>query len=145
MFIIFDKKKMYPEEIYSPMKAELTDLGFQDLLTSDDVNNVLKKKGTTLIVVNSVCGCAAANARPAVKMAISLDKKPDVFATVFAGQDIGATAKAREYMNPFPPSSPSIAVFKEGKLVHCIERHHIEGRSAKMIADNLKDCFDNIC
>ena len=145
MFIIFDKKKMYPEEIYSPMKAELTDLGFQDLLTSDDVNDVLKKKGTTLIVVNSVCGCAAANARPAVKIAVQFDKKPDVFATVFAGQDVGATAKAREYMLPFPPSSPSIAVFKEGKLVHFIERHHIEGRSADMIADNLKDCFEQIC
>ena len=95
-------------------------------------------------MVNSVCGCAAGNARPAVKMASGFDKKADVFATVFAGQDIGATAKAREYMAPYPPSSPSIAVFKEGKLIHCIERHHIEGRSAEMIADNLKDCFNTI-
>ena len=96
-------------------------------------------------MVNSVCGCAAGNARPAVKIATKFEKRVDTFATVFAGQDIGATAKAREYMRPFPPSSPSIAVFKDGKLVHCIERHHIEGRSADMIADNLKDCFNQIC
>ena len=145
MFIIFDKKKMYPEEIYSPMKAELTDLGFQDLLTSDDVNDVLKKKGTTLIVVNSVCGCAAANARPAVKMSLSNSLTPDNLATVFAGVDREATDTARSNMVPFPPSSPSIALFKDGELIHMIERHHIEGRSAEMIADNLKDCFDQIC
>ena len=136
---------MYPEEIYSPMKAELTDLGFQDLLTSDDVNNVLKIKGTTLIVVNSVCGCAAANARPAVKMSLSNSLTPDNLATVFAGVDREATDTARSNMVPFPPSSPSIALFKDGELIHMIERHHIEGRSAEMIADNLKDCFDQIC
>ena len=145
MFIIFDKKKMYPEEIYSPMKAELTDLGFQDLLTSDDVNNVLKKKGTTLIVVNSVCGCAAANARPAVKMSLSNSLTPDNLATVFAGVDREATDTARSNMVPFPPSSPSIALFKDGELIHMIERHHIEGRSAEMIADNLISAFNENC
>ena len=136
----------YPEEMCAPMRADLTSVGFIELRTPEAVSHLLdKKEGTVLVMVNSVCGCAAGNARPAVKMAAKLDKKVDVFATVFAGQDIGATAKAREYMLPFPPSSPSIAVFKNGKLVHCIERHHIEGRSAEMIADNLKDCFDQIC
>ena len=136
----------YPEEICAPMRAELTSVGFVELKTPEEVAILLEKKeGTSLLMVNSVCGCAAGNARPAVKMAIEFDKKPDVFATVFAGQDIGATAKAREYMLPFPPSSPSIAVFKNGKLVHCIERHHIEGRSADMIAENLRQCFNEIC
>ena len=136
----------YPEEMCAPMRADLTSVGFIELRTPEAVADLLdKKEGTVLVMVNSVCGCAAGNARPAVKMAISLDKKADTFATVFAGQDIGATAKAREYMVPFPPSSPSIAVFKDGKLVHCIERHHIEGRSAEMIAENLKDCFNQIC
>ena len=136
----------YPEEMCAPMRADLTSVGFIELRTPEAVSHLLdKKEGTVLVMVNSVCGCAAGNARPAVKMAAKLDKKVDVFATVFAGQDIGATAKAREYMLPFPPSSPSIAVFKDGKLVHVIERHHIEGRSADMIADNLKDCFDQIC
>jgi len=136
----------YPEEMCAPMRADLTSVGFVELRTPEAVSELLdKKEGTVLVMVNSVCGCAAGNARPAVKMAASLDKKVDTFATVFAGQDIGATAKAREYMAPFPPSSPSIAVFKDGKLVHCIERHHIEGRSAEMIADNLKDCFNQIC
>ena len=136
----------YPEEMCAPMRTDLTSVGFVELRTPEAVSELLEKKeGTVLVMVNSVCGCAAGNARPAVKMAINLDKKPDVFATVFAGQDIGATATAREYMVPFPPSSPSIAVFKDGKLAHCIERHHIEGRSAEMIADNLKDCFDQIC
>lgn len=136
----------YPEEICAPMRAELTSVGFVELKTPEEVAILLEKKeGTSLLMVNSVCGCAAGNARPAVKMAIEFDKKPDVFATVFAGQDIGATAKAREYMLPYPPSSPSIAVFKDGKLVHFIERHHIEGRAAEMIADNLKACFDKIC
>ena len=137
---------MYPEEMCAPMREDLTSVGFVALRTPEAVSELLdKKEGTVLVMVNSVCGCAAGNARPAVKMTTQFDKKVDVFATVFAGQDIDATAKAREYMVPFPPSSPSIAVFKEGKLVHCIERHHIEGRSAEMIADNLKDCFDQIC
>ena len=137
---------MYPEEMCAPMREDLTSVGFIALRTPDEVSRLLdKQEGTVLLMVNSVCGCAAGNARPAVKMTTQFDKKVDVFATVFAGQDIGATAKAREYMLPFPPSSPSIAVFKDGKLAHCIERHHIEGRSAEMIADNLKDCFDQIC
>ena len=136
----------YPEEMCAPMCTDLTSVGFIELRTPEEVSSLLdKKEGTVLVMVNSVCGCAAGNARPAVKMATKFDNKVNVFATVFAGQDIGATAKAREYMAPFPPSSPSIAVFKEGKLVHCIERHHIEGRSAEMIADNLKDCFEQIC
>ena len=137
---------MYPEEMCAPMREDLTSVGFVALRTPEAVSELLdKKQGTVLVMVNSVCGCAAGNARPAVKITTQLDKKVDTFATVFAGQDIDATAKAREYMAPFPPSSPSIAVFKDGKLVHCIERHHIEGRSAEMIADNLKDCFDQIC
>ena len=136
----------YPEEMCAPMRADLTSVGFIELRTPEDVSDLLEKKEeTTLIMINSVCGCAAGNARPAVKLAIEFDKKPSIFATVFAGQDIGATAKAREYMLPFPPSSPSIAVFKEGEWVHFIERHHIEGRSADMIADNLKDCFEQMC
>jgi putative YphP/YqiW family bacilliredoxin len=128
------------------MREDLTSVGFVALRTPEAVSELLdKKQGTVLVMVNSVCGCAAGNARPAVKMTTQFSPKVDTFATVFAGQDIDATTKAREYMAPFPPSSPSIAVFKDGKLVHCIERHHIEGRSAEMIADNLKDCFDNIC
>ena len=136
---------MYPEEIYLPMKAELTDLGFQDLLTSDDVNNLLQKKGTTLIIVNSVCGCAAANARPAIKISMSNSVIPDNLATVFAGVDREATETARSHMIPFPPSSPSIALFKDGELVHMIERHHIEGRSAEIIADNLISAYNDNC
>ena len=137
---------MYPEEMCAPMREDLTSVGFVALRTSEAVSELLdKKQGTVLVMVNSVCGCAAGNARPAVKMTTQFSPKVDTFATVFAGQDIDATTKAREYMAPFPPSSPSIAVFKDGKLVHCIERHHIEGRSAEMIAENLKDCFDNIC
>ena len=136
----------YPEEMCAPMRTDLTSVGFIELRTPESVSELLEKKdGTVLLMVNSVCGCAAGNARPAVKMTTEFSPKVDVFATVFAGQDIGATAKAREYMRPFPPSSPSIAVFKDGKLVHCIERHHIEGRSAQMIAENLKDCFNQIC
>jgi len=136
----------YPEELCEPMRADLTSVGFVELKTPEAVSKLLdKKEGTALVMINSVCGCAAGNARPAVKITTQFDKKVDTFATVFAGQDIGATAKAREYMVPFPPSSPSIAVFKDGKLAHFIERHHIEGRSAEMIADNLKDCFDQIC
>ena len=137
---------MYPEEMCAPMREDLTSVGFIAVRTPEAVSELLdKKQGTILLMVNSVCGCAAGNARPAVKMTTQFDKKVDTFATVFAGQDIEATAKAREYMAPYPPSSPSIAVFKEGKLIHFIERHHIEGRSADMIADNLKDCFNNFC
>ena len=137
---------MYPEEMCKPMREDLTSVGFIEMKTPEEVENILNKtEGTVLVMVNSVCGCAAGNARPAVKLASKFSPKPDVFATVFAGQDVGATAKAREYMNPFPPSSPSIALFKDGKLVHFIERHHIEGRSAQMIADNLKDAFTQAC
>ena len=137
---------MYPEEMCAPMREDLTSAGFVALRTPEAVSELLdKREGTVLMMVNSVCGCAAGNARPAVKMTTQFSPKVDTFATVFAGQDIDATAKAREYMAPYPPSSPSIAVFKEGKLIHFIERHHIEGRSADMIADNLKDCFDNFC
>ncbi|MAM05076.1 MAG: hypothetical protein CMD06_03855 [Flavobacteriales bacterium] len=136
----------YPEEMCAPMRADLTSVGFMELKTAEEVVTLLEKKeGVVLLIVNSVCGCAAGNARPAAKIATTFSKKADVFATVFAGQDIGATAKAREYMLPYPPSSPCIAVFKEGELVHFIERHHIEGRSAEMIADNLKQCFEEIC
>ena len=137
---------MYPEETCKPMREDLTSVGFLALRTPEEVSKLLdKKEGTVLVMVNSVCGCAAGNARPAVKMTTQFSPKVDTFATVFAGQDIGATAKAREYMAPFPPSSPSIALFKNGKLVHFIERHHIEGRSAQMIADNLKDAFTEVC
>lgn len=137
---------MYPEQLCKPMREDLTSVGFIELKSPEDVSEMLdKKEGTILVMVNSVCGCAAANARPAAKMSTSNSKKPDVFATVFAGQDIGATAKAREYMHPYPPSSPSIALFKDGNLVHFIERHHIEGRPAEMIAENLTQAFDSYC
>ena len=137
---------MYPEQLCKPMREDLTSVGFVELKSPEDVSEMLdKKEGTILVMVNSVCGCAAANARPAAKMSTSNSKKPDVFATVFAGQDIGATAKAREYMHPYPPSSPSIALLKNGNLVHFIERHHIEGRPAEMIAENLTQAFDSYC
>ena len=137
---------MYPEEIVAPMKSELTDVGFEQLTTADSVDNLMNKaSGTALIMVNSVCGCAAANARPAVRMAIENSKKPEALATVFAGVDGEATAQARKYFLPYPPSSPSIALMKDGKLVHFIERHHIEGRPAELIAENLKAAFDEYC
>ena len=136
---------MYPAEIVKPMKEELTNIGFNELLTRDDVNIAIEKPGTTLIVVNSICGCAAANARPGVHLSLQNDKKPDNLATVFAGVDTEATNSAREMMIPFPPSSPSIALFKNGTLVHMIERHHIEGRPAKLIAENLKEAYDQHC
>ena len=137
---------MYPPQLTAPMAKDLTDHGFESLTTPEEVISTLdKKEGTLLLVVNSVCGCAAANARPAAKMALEHESKPDKFYTVFAGVDQEATAKAREYLLPYPPSSPSIALFKDGNLVHFIERHHIEGRSAVMIADNLKMAFDRFC
>ena len=136
----------YPEEICSPMRTDLTSVGFVELRTAEQVEKLLEKKeGTVLLIINSVCGCAAGNARPAVKLATNFEKKADIFATVFAGQDTDATAKAREYMLPYPPSSPSIAIFQNGVLVHFIERHHIEGRSAEIIAENIKECFKQIC
>ena len=136
---------MYPEEIVKPMKEELTNIGFNELLTRDDVNIALEKTGTTLIVVNSICGCAAANARPGVHLSLQNNKKPDNLVTVFAGVDTEATNSAREMMIPFPPSSPSIALFKNGTLVHMIERHHIEGRPAELIAENLKEAYNSHC
>ncbi|MTB52419.1 BrxA/BrxB family bacilliredoxin [Lewinella sp. W8] len=137
---------MYPVELTIPMAKDLTNFGFTSLTSSDAVNEALsKEEGTTLLVVNSVCGCAAANARPGAKMAIQNEKKPDNLFTVFAGVDREATATAREHLLPYPPSSPSIALFKDGKLVHFLERHHIEGRSAEIIAQNLVMAFDRYC
>jgi putative YphP/YqiW family bacilliredoxin len=137
---------MYPEEMVKPMREELTSVGFKECKTPDDVENVLKQKGTALVIVNSVCGCAARNARPAVRMAVqAAAHKPNALATVFAGMEKEAVAKAREHMLPYPPSSPSIALFKDGELVHMIERHHIEGRPAEMIAENLMAAFDEYC
>jgi putative YphP/YqiW family bacilliredoxin len=137
---------MYPAELTAPMAKDLTDSGFESLKSPEEVIEVLdNQEGTTLVVVNSVCGCAAANARPGAKLAIQYDKKPEKLVTVFAGVDREATAKAREFMLPYPPSSPSIALFKDGKLVHFLERHHIEGRSAEIIAENLRLAFDRYC
>ncbi len=139
------KKYMYPKEIYEPMKFELTELGFEDLVTPSEVEEALKKSGTTLVVVNSVCGCAAANARPAVRISLSNKVKPTNLVTVFAGVDGEATELVRSHMVPFPPSSPSIGLFKDGELIHMIERHHIEGRPANVIADNLISAFNEHC
>lgn len=136
---------MYPESIVSPMKAELTAVGFEDLTNPDAVNAAINSPGTTLVVVNSVCGCAAGAARPGVKLSLTGSKKPNKITTVFAGFDTEAVAEARKHFAPYPPSSPAIALFKDGKLVHFIERHHIEGRSAQMIADNLKMAFEEFC
>ena len=137
---------MYPREIVQPMKEELTDNGFQELLTSADVDDQLQKTGTTLVVVNSVCGCAAGMARPGVLMAVANSgKKPDYLTTSFAGFDMDAINKIREHLLPYPPSSPAIALFKDGKLVHMIERHQIEGRPAQLIAHNLIAAFDEYC
>lgn len=137
---------MYPEEIVLPMKEELTENGFSEMLTSAEVEQALNDKGTTLVVINSVCGCSAGTARPGVLMAVhNSAKKPDHLATSFAGFDIDAVKKIREHLLPYPPSSPSIALFKDGQLVHFIERHMIEGRSAQMIAENLIGAFDQHC
>jgi putative YphP/YqiW family bacilliredoxin len=136
---------MYPPELVKPMREDLTKVGFTELYNAEDVNNTLSKSGTTLVVVNSVCGCAAANARPAAVMSLQNEKKPDQIVTVFAGVDKEAVDAAREHMIPFPPSSPCMALFKNGELVHMLERHHIEGRSADMIADNLKDAYNQVC
>ncbi len=137
---------MYPAQLVMPMKAELVDAGFEDLNSPESVDTAVKTSGTHLLVVNSVCGCAAGAARPGVKMAVQGDgKKPSKLSTVFAGFDSEAVAQARKYFAPYPPSSPSIALFKDGKLVHFVERHHIEGRSAQMIAEHLKMVFDEFC
>ena len=136
---------MYPAELVKPMRDDLASAGFEELYTADAVANAIKKEGTTLVVVNSVCGCAAANARPAAKMSLQNSKKPDYAVTVFAGVDTEAVNAARNLMVPFPPSSPSMALFKDGELVHMIERHHIEGRPAEIIAQNLAQAYDEFC
>jgi putative YphP/YqiW family bacilliredoxin len=137
---------MYPEEIVLPMKEELTEHGFTELLTANEVEDQLSKQGTTLVMINSVCGCSAGSARPGVILAVlNSDKKPDHLATSFAGFDIEAVRKLREHLLPYPPSSPAIALFKNGSLVHFIERHQIEGRPAQMIASNLINAFEQHC
>jgi putative YphP/YqiW family bacilliredoxin len=137
---------MYPEEIVLPMKEELTENGFKELLTPSEVEDQLSQKGTTLVMINSVCGCSAGTARPGVLMAVTnTTKKPDHLTTSFAGFDTAAISKIRERLMPYPPSSPAIALFKDGELVHFIERHQIEGRSAQMIAHNLIAAFDAYC
>lgn len=137
---------MYPAEIVVPMKAELTDHGFEELLTPEAVEAQLKKQGTTLVMINSVCGCSAGSARPGAIMAISnATKKPDHATTVFAGFDVDAVKAVRQHLMPYPPSSPAIALFKDGQLVHMIERHQIEGRPAQMIASNLISAFEQYC
>jgi putative YphP/YqiW family bacilliredoxin len=136
----------YPEQICAPMRADLTSIGFNELKTPEDVKNAFADaSGTMLVVVNSVCGCAAGAARPGVKMALESAAKPAKLTTVFAGQDVEAVAEARKHFIPYPPSSPSMALFKDGKLVHFIERHQIEGRSAGMIAEHLKAVFEEYC
>ena len=136
---------MYPEEMVKPMRAELTEAGFQELYSAEAVENALKNEGTTLVVINSVCGCAARNARPGAKMSLDGAKKPSQLVTVFAGVDKDAVDAARQQMFPFPPSSPCMALFKDGELVHMLERHHIEGRPAELIAENLKDAYNEFC
>jgi putative YphP/YqiW family bacilliredoxin len=137
---------MYPAELTAPIAKDLTDFGFAPLTNPEEVTDILEKKeGTVLLVVNSVCGCAAANARPGAKLAVSQGKKPDNMVTVFAGVDKDAVEKAREFLLPYPPSSPSIALFKDGKLVHMLERRHIEGNSAQAIAHNLVQAFEVYC
>jgi putative YphP/YqiW family bacilliredoxin len=137
---------MYPAEIVIPMKEELTENGFEELISAEAVDSQLSQKGTTLVMINSVCGCSAGTARPGVLMAVTnANKKPDHLTTSFAGFDIAAVKKLREHLMPYPPSSPAIALFKDGQLVHFVERHQIEGRSAQMIAHNLIAAFDENC
>jgi putative YphP/YqiW family bacilliredoxin len=137
---------MYPAELVKPMKEDLTNLGFKELNNATEVDQTIQNtEGTLLVVVNSVCGCAAGNMRPGVKLSLQHDKKPVNLTTVFAGVDTEAVAQARKYFLPYPPSSPSIALFKDGKLVHFLERHHIEGGTAQMIAANLEAAYDEFC
>ena len=134
---------MYPPELVQPMKEDLTSVGFNQLTSSSEVDEIIKNSGESLLlVVNSVCGCAAGNMRPGVKASLSNDKKPSTLATVFAGVDGEATNQARKHFLPYPPSSPSIGLFKDGKLVHFLERHHIEGATAAMIAENLSEAYN---
>lgn len=136
---------MYPADLVKPMREDLTKVGFEELHTAQEVDAALAKKGTTLLVINSVCGCAAANARPGARMSLENEKHPDQTVTVFAGVDKEAVDQARQHMVPFPPSSPSMALFKDGELVHMLERHHIEGRPAELIAANLADAYNEYC
>ena len=136
---------MYPEYLVEPMRKELTAVGFQELKTPEEVDEASSSEGTLFVVVNSVCGCAASNARPAARAAIQHEKHPTKFVTVFAGMEKDAVDTARNHMLPYPPSSPAMALFKDGKLVHMIERHQIEGRSAQMITDNLVSAFEEYC
>ena len=147
MFIIFDTKLklMYPAELVKPMREDITSVGFIELKNSSDVNTQVPNCETAVLIVNSVCGCAAANARPGVKHSLENEKTPAKLFTVFAGVDKEATDAARSLMVPFPPSSPCIAVFKNGELVHMLERHHIEGRTAEIISENLKQAYDQYC
>ncbi|MCC6578126.1 MAG: BrxA/BrxB family bacilliredoxin [Flavobacteriales bacterium] len=136
---------MYPPELVAPMKTDLTSVGFEELKTPEQVDKALTGPGTVLCVVNSVCGCAAGAARPGVKLSLNGPKRPARLVTVFAGVDGEATMQARKHFLPYPPSSPSMALLKDGKLVHFLERHHIEGRSAEMIADNLRMAYEEFC
>ena len=136
---------MYPAELVKPMREDLASAGFEELYTADAVEEAIKSEGTILVVVNSVCGCAAANARPAAKLSLQNSKRPDRLITVFAGVDTEAVNAARDLMVPFPPSSPSMALFRDGELVHMIERHHIEGRPAEMISENLTEAYNEFC
>jgi putative YphP/YqiW family bacilliredoxin len=137
---------MYPKELVMPMKEELTSVGFEDLTTPEAVQQAINiSEGTLLLVINSVCGCAAGNARPGVKLSLTNENKPDKLATVFAGFDMEAVSEARKLTLPYPPSSPSIALFKNGKLVYFIERHQIEGRNAMMIANDLTIAYEKYC
>jgi len=136
---------MYPEYLVSPMRQELTSVGFEELKDPETVTKAINSEGTVFVMVNSVCGCAAANARPAARLAVKNEKHPDKLVTVFAGMETEAVNKARALMLPYPPSSPAMALFKDGKLVHMIERYQIEGRPAQMIADNLISAFDQYC
>ncbi len=136
---------MYPAELVKPMREDLTSVGFVELKDSNDVKTNIPNSKTAVIIVNSVCGCAAANARPGVKDSLNNEKKPEKLFTVFAGVDKEATDAARNLMIPFPPSSPCIALFKDGELVHMLERHHIEGRSAEVISENLKQAYNQFC
>lgn len=142
----YNRNMPYPEMMVAPMRAELTHQGFTELKTSEEVENAMNGNNeVTLVVVNSVCGCAAGSARPGVIASLDNGKKPSKLFTVFAGQDLDATTKAREFMIPFPPSSPAVALFKNGEVVHMVERHMIEGRTAEMVADNLKAAYDEYC
>jgi len=138
---------MYPEQLVTPMREDLTTEGFEELKTAEEVDTHFEShKGTTLVVINSICGCAAGAARPGIKLSLQdSDKKPDQLVTVFAGVDHEAVSKVREYALPYPPSSPSVALFKDGEIVHFVERHHIEGRTPEMIGDHLREVYQELC